>query len=108
MVEPSPIPSREPTETRTDHQILMDAIAMVEPDGARRAAIAHSANGKVGGGLRDAAGRPAEETYQAMRHRCEQWEHSKLLQQPDFLHWLAQRSRAIERGETKRRRGARG
>ena len=108
MVAPAPLPTRSSTEVRADHQILMDAIAMVEPDDARRTSIAQSANGKVGGGLREAAGRPADETFQAMRHRCEQWAHSELLEEPDFLLWLAQRARAIELGETKKRRGSRG
>ncbi|MDP8932368.1 MAG: ImmA/IrrE family metallo-endopeptidase [Actinomycetota bacterium] len=104
MVEPSALPVKQDIDERTDHQILMDAIAMVEPDDDRRVSIAQSANGKVGGGLREAAGRPAEETFLAMRHRLEQWEHAHLLNQPDFILWLAQRSRAIETGTTKRRR----
>jgi hypothetical protein len=101
----SELPERDALDTRTDHQILMDAIALIEPDESLRARIAASANGKVGGGLRDAAGRLAAETYQAMRHRFEGWEHDELLEQPDFLLWLAQRSRAIEAGTTKRGRG---
>ena len=104
MVEPLALPQKNPSDTRSDHQILLDAIAMVEPDSQRRNTIAQSANGKVGGALREAAGRPAKETFQAVRHRCEQWEHSKLLAEPDFLLWLAERSRAVESGTTKRRR----
>ncbi|WP_307075988.1 ImmA/IrrE family metallo-endopeptidase [Arthrobacter pascens] len=104
MVEPLALPEKNIDDPRSDHQILMDAIAMVEPDLQRRNSIGMSANGKVGGALREAAGRPAIETFQAVRHRCEQWEHSTLLAQPDFLLWLAERSRAVETGMTKRRR----
>lgn len=104
MVEPLSLPQKDAADARTDHQILLDAIAMIEPESKRHNPIAQSANGKVGGSLREAAGRPAEETFQAVRHRCEQWEHAELLEQPDFLLWLAQRSRAVEAGTTKRRR----
>jgi hypothetical protein len=106
MIDSSVLPEKAPDDARNDHQILVDAIAMVEPDPGRHASIAQSANGKVGGALREAAGRPAGETYQALRHRCKQWQHMELLGQPDFLLWLAQRARAIEQGTTKRRRGA--
>lgn len=104
MVEPLALPERAPTDTRSDHQILLDAIAMIEPHELLHGKIAQSANGKVGGALREAAGRPAGETFQALRHRCEQWEHATLLDQPDFLLWLAQRSRAVQAGTTKRRK----
>ncbi len=104
MVEPLSLPQKDAADARTDHQILLDAIAMIEPESQRHNPIAQSANGKVGGSLREAAGRPAGETFQAVRHRCEQWEHAELLEQPDFLLWLAQRSRAVEAGTTKRRR----
>nr|WP_279539010.1 ImmA/IrrE family metallo-endopeptidase [Paenarthrobacter sp. MSM-2-10-13] len=104
MVESVALPQRSPDDVRSDRQVLLDAIAMVEPDSQRRNSIAQSANGKVGGALREAGGRSANLTFQAVRHRCEQWEHSKLLAQPDFLLWLAERSRAVETGMTKRRR----
>jgi hypothetical protein len=104
MLEPLALPEKESADTRSDHQILLDAIAMIEPREDRHSHMAQSANGKVGGALREAGGRPAKETFRALRHRCEQWEHSMLLEQPDFLLWLAQRSRAVEAGTTKRRR----
>jgi hypothetical protein len=91
-------------DVRSDHEILMTAISEVEPDERRRLSMAASANGKVGGTLREAAGRPAAETYEAMLHRLSDWEYSGLLDSPDFQLWLAQRSRAIELGDTKRRR----
>lgn len=104
MVKALALPEKELSDTRTDHEILLDAIAMIEPHVERHNQIAQSANGKVGGALREAGRRPAEETFQALRHRCGQWEHARLLEQPDFLLWLAQRSRAVEAGTTKRRK----
>jgi hypothetical protein len=82
VIEPLVLPQKNFDDSRSELQILMDAIAMVEPDLRRRNSMAQSANGKVGGALREAAGRPAIETFQAVRHRCEQWEHSKLLGEP--------------------------
>lgn len=108
MVQSSALPERDAADLRSDHQILLDAIAMIEPDLKRRDTIARSANGKVGGTLREAAGRPASETFHAVRHRCEQWDHAQLLEQPDFLLWIAQRSKAVEAGTTKRRRNSKG
>lgn len=104
MAALSPLPVRGSDDQRPDHQMLLDAIASVESDEVKQISIAQSANGKVGGGLKEAAGRPAEETYRAVRYRCEQWEYASLLEQPDFLLWLAERSRAVEAGTTKRRR----
>ena len=107
MVEPLSLPEKGPEDQRSDNEILLDAVAMIEPDTQHQRSITLSANGKVGGTLREAAGRPATETFQALRHRCEQWDHAELLEQPDFLLWLAQKSRAVETGTTRRRRSNR-
>lgn len=99
------LPTKQFGDERSDHQILLDAIEHCQTDFDREArGIAASANGKVGGTLREAAGRDASETYEAMIHRLEGWEYAALLGDDDFLLWLAQRSRAIEAGETKRKR----
>jgi hypothetical protein len=91
-------------EDRADHAILMDAIIGSGAPSDEQVRIAQSANGKVGGTLRDAAGRPAGETYEAMIHKLEDWEHAALLSNDDFRLWVAQKARAIEAGSTKRKR----
>jgi hypothetical protein len=88
---------------RSDHQVLLDAIAVFEHDQGKAKAIANSVNGKVGGTLNRASGRNAVEMYQAMLHRLSTWEHAQLLEVADFRLWLAQRVTAIQTGSTKRR-----
>lgn len=91
-------------DDRTDHSILLDAITASDAPAEEQVRIAQSANGKVGGTLRDAAGRPAGEIYEAMIHKLQDWEHAHLLATDDFRLWVAQKARAIEEGKTKRKR----
>lgn len=98
------LPIKSFEDLRTDHRILVDAIAGSGASENDYARIAASANGKVGGTLREAAGRPASETYEAMLHKLAGWEHASLLKSDDFHLWLAQKAIAIESGQTKRQR----
>jgi hypothetical protein len=91
-------------DDRTDHAILMDAIIRSGVPSDEHLRISQSANGKVGGTLRDAAGRPAGETYEAMIHKLADWEYAALLANDDFRLWVGQKARAIEAGSTKRKR----
>lgn len=100
---PAALPSRDPSDSRTPHQVLSDAIALAEAGEHERVRLAQVCNGKVGGALREAAGRPARETFESLVHRFENSDVSHLLAQPDFLVWLAEKARAVEAGTTKRR-----
>lgn len=100
---PADLPSRDSSDERTPHQILVDAIALIEADEDERIRLTHVCNGKVGGALREAAGRPAQETYDSLVHRFENFDERRLLEQPQFRLWLAEKARLIERGQTKRR-----
>lgn len=104
LTQSEALPAPGAGELRTAHQILLDAIIAAEFAPADATHVVASANGKVGGALRQASGRPAGETFDAMRNRLQDWEFSRLLDQPDFLLWLAQRARAIEAGQTKSKR----
>lgn len=97
------LPIKSFEDTRTDHQILIDAIAGCGASEDDYGRIAASANGKVGGTLREAAGRPASETYEAMVHKLADWDYASLLESSDFCLWLAQKANAIESGQTKRK-----
>lgn len=98
------LPIKSFADLRTDHQILVEAIAGSGASKDDYARVAASANGKVGGTLREAAGRPASETFEAMLHKLANWEHASLLDSDDFRLWLAQKASAIESGQTKRKR----
>lgn len=104
MSEPTDLPETR-AETRPLTTILIDAISVVEPDDQKRVKIARSCNGKVGGILREASGRPARETYAALLHRFQSSELAELTEQPDFLAWLARKALDIEGRTTKRYRG---
>ncbi len=98
------LPVKAFDDQRTDHEILIAAIASSGAAEDDQAKIAASANGKVGGTLREAAGRPASETYEAMMHKLADWDYASMLGIDDFRLWLAQKATAIEIGQTKRRR----
>ena len=98
------LPARNPNDSRTLHNVLQDAVALVESDEAERVRLTQVCNGTVGGALRDAAGRPAIDAYESLVHRFERSEVSRLLEEPDFRVWLAGKVQDIESGNTKRRR----
>lgn len=98
------IPSRAPGDTRSDHEILLTAIASLGLGEAVTRRIVQSANGKVGGALRDAAGRSRDDAFATMLYRFSDWTYAKLVSNEDFRLWLALRCSAIESGGTKRRR----
>ena len=98
------LPVKSFDDVRTDHEILVDAIVKHEGLRDEVSRITASANGKVGGTLREAASRPASETYEAMLHKLADWDYASLIESSDFRLWLAQKARAIESGQTKSRR----
>lgn len=98
------LPVKSFDDERSDHEILMDAIKASGAPQEDWRRIAQSANGKVGGTLREAGGRPASVAYEAMLHKLGDWEHTMVLGNSMFRLWLAQKARAIEGGNTKRRR----
>jgi hypothetical protein len=104
LAQSAALPVRPDHEARSSHELLVYAIRAVEVDPGRVTGMVHSANGKVGGTLNEAAGRPAEEIYVAMTHCLSDWEHRWLLDVPDFRLWLAEKSRAIEQRGPQRRR----
>jgi hypothetical protein len=104
MFSPAALPERDPDDERSSHQQLVDAISLVEADEEERLHLARVCNGKVGGVLRDAAGRPARETFNTLKYRFEKSEVDYLLEQPDFLVWLAEKARVVESGDTKKKR----
>lgn len=90
------LPSKAFDDGRSMHQMLMDAIEAVGYAKNAAVKVSQSANGKVGGTLNEASGRPASEIYQAMEHKLADWEHASLLAEPDFRIWLAEKARMIE------------
>ncbi|WP_337590316.1 ImmA/IrrE family metallo-endopeptidase [Kribbella pittospori] len=107
MFSPAEPPERDPADGRTLHQQLVDAISMVESDEHERTHLANVCNGKVGGLLREASGRPATETFSILKYRFESSHVAFLLEQPDFISWLAEKARTIEAGDTKAKKGRR-
>jgi hypothetical protein len=99
----SELPQRPAADTRTVHALLLSAASRASSDEAPER-IAMSANGKIGGGLREAAGRSESLLFRTMLHRLADWEHADLLEVPDFRLWLAEKCRAVSAGSTKRRR----
>ncbi len=90
------LPMMQTGDDRSSHRILLDAISLAGFSNDEATRVAQSANGKVGGTLNEAAGRPAAETYAAMEHKLLNWQYSALLNQPDFHLWLAGKARVIE------------
>lgn len=104
MHAPNDLPALDPSDGRTNHEVLKDAISRVESDPARQLFYQQSCNGKVGGILRSASGRPSQEMYDALLHRLDADAYNKaLLTEPDFMIWLARKVRDVEAGTTKRR-----
>lgn len=99
------IPERLTDDKRSQHEILMSATSRGRRNDEARS-VAMSANGKVGGILREAGNRPVMELYGTLVYRLASWDHAELLDDEDFLLWLAEKSRNIATGSTKRRRAA--
>ena len=74
--------------------LLLKAIEATTPV-RHRSRVEQSANGIVGGGARDLAGRQPEEIYATLRYRFSQSPRSDLLQQPEFDKWLARKAATI-------------
>ena len=103
LAESSVLAARVEGDQREVPQILKDALAQYAP-AHESVRLVQVCNGKVGGALRESAGRPAAETYSSLVYRFEQSEQRQLLEVPDFRLWLAEKARDVEDGKTKRRR----
>ncbi|SDK21547.1 protein of unknown function [Nocardioides sp. YR527] len=96
-------PSREDGDQRAVGDILNDALSAYAPQDVTH--LVSVCNGKVGGSLREWAGRPAVETYSSLVYRFQISEHEPMLAIPDFRLWLAEKARDVEQnGQAKRRR----
>lgn len=104
LSKPSDLPTRDPKDGRSLSQLLQDAVAMVVRENSERTHLVQVCNGKIGGALREATGRPAAEAYESLVHRFESSELGPLLDQADFRVWLSEKATAIENRNTKRRR----
>lgn len=96
MHPPSELPA-EDADSRSTTELLTSAIANVYVDEDERLHVQKSANGKVGGALRAAGGQPAASNYRVLRYRFAESELAVLLDEPDFLTWLARKARDVER-----------
>lgn len=101
MSEPTDPPVLQHSDSRTDHEVLVAALSVVELDSSRIQRLVQVCNGKVGGALREAAGRPSSETYQSLLYRFRESEYAHLLDIPDLHIWLARKARAVEMGSTR-------
>jgi hypothetical protein len=92
----SPMPERD-DDPRTDTELLRASIAVHTSDTQEAQHRLQSANGKVGGGAMDSAGRNASDIFTALWHRFEaDGRFDDLMLQPEFSLWLARKSRAKE------------
>lgn len=90
------------SDVRSTTTLLQDAVALHVAGDIERVSLMQRTNGRVGGVLREAAGRPAFETYSTLEYRMLHSEDSHLLDEPEFRMWLARKARDIETGNTKR------
>jgi hypothetical protein len=74
--------------------LLLTAIQSYAPIDKHRQ-IEQSANGLVGGGANDLAGRSAGEIYASLRYRFAQSARSELLDAAEFEVWLARKAHSI-------------
>jgi hypothetical protein len=93
---PSDLPP-EDADSRSSTELLDTAIANTFVDEDYRQHVQKSVNGKVGGALRAAGGQPAASNYSVLKYRFAQSEFRELLDEPDFLTWLARKARGVER-----------
>lgn len=93
LAAPSPLPDAD-EDPRTDTELLRAAIVACTPEEDQRHHRLQSANGKVGGGANDAAGRDAASIYEGLWHRFEaDGRFDDLMARPEFRMWLARKSR---------------
>lgn len=93
LAAPSPLPEAD-DDPRTDTELLRAAIAACTPEEDQRHHRLQSANGKVGGGANDAAGRDPASIYEGLWHRFEgDGRFDDLMARPEFAVWLARKSR---------------
>jgi hypothetical protein len=105
LPEVSRLPERASSDSRTANEVLVSA-ASLGRDARSAQKVGMSANGKVGGILREADGRPALELYRTLLYRLEDWDHADLLNNDDFLLWLAEKARSISARATSGRRSS--
>jgi hypothetical protein len=96
MHPPSDLPP-EDADSRSSTELLDTAVANVFVEEEVRLHVQKSANGKVGGALRAAGGQPAASSYSVLKYRFAESDLSDLLDEPDFLTWLARKARDVER-----------
>lgn len=84
----------EDADPRTTTELLRSAIAQFVLDPAEARRIEQSANGKVGGGTKDDAGKPAAELYAGLKFRFKDVPYQEVVSHPDFELWLARKARA--------------
>lgn len=83
----------EDDDPRSTTELLRSAIRSHESDPARAKWIEQSANGKVGGGTKDDAGRPAGEVFASLTYRFRYVEYAAMTTHPDFQKWLTRKAR---------------
>ncbi len=83
----------EDEDPRTTTELLRSAIRAHEPDHHNAVHLERVANGIVGGGTRDDAGKPAGELYASLLYRFRKLAVQEILTHPDFHMWLARKAR---------------
>ncbi|MFF0718759.1 ImmA/IrrE family metallo-endopeptidase [Micromonospora sp. NPDC003816] len=91
-------------DTRTNTELLREALGQITDDPKRARSLEQSVNGKIGGILREAVGRSPHELFHALVYRFANDGYEDLLALQDFRSWLARKARDVASGNTKRRR----
>lgn len=90
-VQVMPAPDTDP---RSDTELLRGALAPLGHDARSLQHLVQSANGTVGGGARDAAGRDADVVYGGLVHRFrEDPKFAPVVETDSFRAWLARKTR---------------
>lgn len=90
---PYSIPA-EDNDPRKSRDLLLSAIAAVEPDSSLHRKLEMSVNGTVGGGTNDVIGRPVGLVYASLAYRFRSSKNARLLDHPDFELWLRRKAYA--------------
>ncbi|OXR40145.1 hypothetical protein B7C42_07769 [Nocardia cerradoensis] len=94
LTAPFAIPPEDQGPRQTP-DLLRGAIRSCERDHAEQKRIEQSANGIVGGGANQDAGKPPAEVFAALAYRFQRVDYVPITQHPDFHLWLARKARAV-------------